>query len=132
MLGLFKFKKKTATILVVDDEPDLISTVKTRLEWNEFKVETAADGQEGLEKASSLRPDLILLDCNMPEMSGLEMLDHLRQSSELKNIPVIMLTAVFAPNDIAAAKELGISDYITKPFDFSQLLEKISQILDKR
>ena len=134
MLSLFKSKKKTAnaTILVVDDEPDLVSTIKTRLEWHKFNVETASKGQDGLEKAESVNPDLILLDGNMPIMSGLQMLERMRQDKGLKNIPVIMLTAVCEANDIASAGSLGVTEYITKPFDFAQLLGKISQILDKK
>ena len=132
MLNLFKTKNKTATILVVDDEPDLVITIKNRLEWNKFEVETAANGAEGLEKAELVNPDLILLDCNMPVMSGLDMLQLLRQNKKLKKIPVIMLTAVSENYDIDTARLLGVAGYITKPFNFTQLLDKISDILDKR
>ncbi|MBU1259710.1 MAG: response regulator [Planctomycetes bacterium] len=132
MLGLFKRKNKTATILVVDDEPDLVSSIKTRLEWNKFNVETALNGREGLDQAEQIEPGLILLDCNMPEMSGLEMLRLLRQNKKLKKIPVIMLTAVCDAGDITIAGSLGITDYITKPFDFAQLLAKISRVLDEK
>ena len=132
MLNLFKTKNKTATILVVDDEPDLVITIKNRLEWNKFKVETAANGRQGLEKAVSVRPDLILLDCNMPVMSGLDMLQLLRQNKKLKKIPVIMLTAVSENYDIDTARLLEVAGYITKPFNFTELLDKISDILDKR
>lgn len=132
MLGLFKTKKKTATILVIDDEADLLSTIQTRLEWNKFKVLTASNGYQGLEIAASQKPDLILLDNNMPEMSGLEMLEQMRENPELKNTPVIMVTAVCEPKKIDAASSLGVSDYITKPFDFADLMQKITQILDKK
>jgi len=133
MLSLFKPKKTASvTILVVDDEPDLVCTIKTRLEWNKFKVETAVNGEDGLEKAEALKPDLILLDGNMPVMSGLQMLERMRQDKTLKDIPVIMLTAVCEANDITAAGSLGVTEYITKPFDFAQLLGKISRILDKK
>ena len=123
--------RKNYKILVIDDEPDLVNTIKTRLEWNKYDVETASNGQEGLEKTASVFPDLILLDCNMSVMSGLKMLELLRQDKKLKNIPVIMLTAVSEPYDIDAAGLLGVADYVTKPFNFTLLLEKISQILDK-
>lgn len=134
MLGLFKSKKKTkvATILVVDDEADLLSTIQTRLKWHKFNVLTALNGEEGLKIAISKKPDLILLDHNMPEMNGIEMLTQLRDNPELKNIPVIMVTALCEPADIAAASSFGIVDYITKPFDFADLTEKITQILDKK
>ncbi|MCU0914553.1 MAG: response regulator [Planctomycetes bacterium] len=131
MLGLFKSKKKTAPvkILVVDDEPDLVSTVEYRLKFANCNVVTAANGQEGLERAAAEKPDLILLDTNMPGMSGHEMLERLRADPALKHIPVIMLTARCEPQDIAAASARGISDYLTKPFDFAQLLERIHTIL---
>jgi len=132
MLGLFKAKSKAATILVVDDEPDIVSTIKARLEWNKFKVETASNGSLALEKLESLKPNLILLDGNMPVMSGFQMLEQLRQNSEFKDIPVIMLTAVCEPNNIALAGSLGVTEYVTKPFEFAQLLSKITNVLDKK
>lgn len=131
MLGLFKSKKKIsqAKILLVDDEPDLVGTVKYRLKFCHYEVVTASDGKEGLEKAVSEKPDLILLDTNMPVMNGHEMLEHLRNNPELKNIPVIMLTALCEPQDIASASAHGIADYVTKPFDFTELMEKIKSAL---
>jgi DNA-binding response OmpR family regulator len=134
MFGLFKTKKKTAnaTILVVDDEADLLSTIQARLKWKKFNVLTALNSREGLEIAASEKPDLILLDNNMPVMNGLEMLAQLRENPELKNTPVIMVTAVCEARDIAAASSFGIVDYITKPFDFTELTEKISEILYKK
>ena len=134
MLSLFKSKKKTAnvTILAVDDEPDLLSTIKARLEWNKFNVLTASNGNEGLEIAASEKPDLILLDNNMPGMTGLEMLAILRENPDLKTIPVIMVTAVCDPKDITAASALGVANYITKPFNFADLAEKIFQALNKK
>jgi CheY-like chemotaxis protein len=131
MLGLFKAKKKTSQvkILVVDDEPDLVSTVEYRLKFANCLVVTASNGQEGLERATAEKPDLILLDTNMPGMNGHEMLERLRADPALKHIPVIMLTARCEPQDIAAASARGISDYVTKPFDFGQLLDKIHAAL---
>ena len=132
MLSLFKPKNKTATILVVDDEPDLVNTIKTRLEWSKFNVQTASDGSEALELMESSKPDLVLLDGNMPVMSGFEMLDLMGQNHKLKNIPVIILTTVCDANKITIAGSLGITEYVTKPFDFTQLLEKIARVLDKK
>ena len=131
MLGLFKSKKQTAQakILLVDDEPDLVSTVQYRLKFFHFDVVTAANGKEGIEKAAEDKPDLILLDTSMPVMNGHEMLEHLRNSPELKDIPVIMLTALAEPQDIAKASSYSIADYITKPFDFNDLMEKIKNVL---
>jgi two-component system phosphate regulon response regulator PhoB len=134
MLELFRSRKKSAphTILVVDDEPDYVSTIRCRLEWCHYKVITAANGQEGLEKARSEKPDLILLDTSMPVMSGHKMLDHLRKDAALKDMPVIMVTALCEPEHIAKASSYGVVDYIAKPFDFNELLEKISTLLGKK
>lgn len=134
MIGLFKSKTKTARpkILFVDDEADLVSTVECRLKWSNFDVVTASNGKEGLDKALSEKPNLILLDTNMPVMNGYEMLEHIRKNPELKNIPVIMLTAMCEAQDITKASSYGIADYVTKPFDFTELVEKITNILGNK
>jgi CheY-like chemotaxis protein len=134
MLGLFKQKKKTsrARVLVVDDEADIVSTVKYRLEFNEFEVVTAANGKEGLEKAASEKPDIILLDISMPVMNGHEMLERLKNSPDIKDIPVIVVSAFSDAKDIAKAAELGIADYVTKPFDYTDLMGKITNALENK
>ena len=134
MLGLFKSKTKTARpkILFVDDEADIVSTVECRLKWADFDVVTASNGKEGLDKAVSEKPNLILLDTNMPVMNGYEMLEQLRKNPQLKDVPVIMLTAMCEAQDIAKASSYGIADYITKPFDFTVLMEKITNILENK
>jgi DNA-binding response OmpR family regulator len=133
MLKLFRSKRQASQmkILIVDDEADLISTVQYRLKFAECDVVTASNGQEGLEKAAAEKPDLILLDTNMPVMNGHEMLERLRADPNLKDIPVIMLTARCEPQDIAAASALGVSDYMTKPFDFVQLMDRIRAVRGK-
>jgi DNA-binding response OmpR family regulator len=134
MLGLFKSKKKTsrARVLVVDDEADIVSTVKYRLEFCEFEVITATNGKEGLEKAASEKPDIILLDISMPVMSGHEMLERLKNSPDIKDTPVIVVSDFSDAKDIAKAAELGIADYVTKPFDFTELMGKISNALGNK
>ena len=134
MFGLSKSKKKSipAKILVIDDEPDLVSTIKCRLEWCKFQVVTAGNGEDGLEKAASEKPDLILLDIDMPGMNGHDVLDRLRNCPDLRGIPVIMCTALCEAEDIAKASSYGIVDYIAKPFDFSELVEKISIFLGNK
>jgi len=133
MLKLLRLRKRTSRtrILLVDDEPDLVTTVEYRLRFANCDVITACNGQEGLEKATADKPDLILLDTNMPVMNGHEMLERLRADPDLKSIPVIMLTARCEPQDIAAASALGVSDYVTKPFDFTQLMDRIQTALLK-
>ncbi|MHC4131988.1 MAG: response regulator [Planctomycetota bacterium] len=131
MLSIFKSDKKTkqTKILIVDDEPDIVETMQCRLEFCKYKVVTADNGEEGLKKAASEKPDLILLDTNMPVLNGHQMLKRLRNDPALKNIPVIMCTALCESHDIATASAYGITDYVTKPFDYAQLIEKISNAL---
>ena len=134
MLGLFKAKKKSRHIkvLVIDDEPDLVSTIECRLQYSDCDVVTACNGKEGLEKASAELPDIILLDTNMPVMNGHETLEHLKKHPDLKNIPVIMCTAVCEAQDIAKASSYGVAEYVTKPFDFTDLMEKINRAVGSK
>ena len=131
MFEVFKSNKKvrSAKILVVDDEPDCVSIIQCRLEWCHYQVLTASNGAEGLRIAENENPDIVLLDTNMPVMDGREMLVRMRKHPILKDTPVIMVTAICGMQDIEAAAALGIADYITKPVDFTSLLEKISNIL---
>ena len=130
----FHFKEKTAKarILVVEDEPDLLSTIQTRLEWCDCEVITAANGKEGLEKAAEENPDVILLDINMPVMNGYEMLERIKEYQELKDIPIIMVTVMCEPHDITKALAYGVSDYATKPLDFTELMQKIANVLKNK
>jgi two-component system alkaline phosphatase synthesis response regulator PhoP len=134
MFDFFQLKKKSrrAKILVVDDEPNIVQTLQDRLEMNDYQVVTAANGQAGLEKATSEQPDIVLLDVIMPIMDGLEMLERLRKNEATRNMPVIMLTARSQNQDVARANGYGIEDYVVKPFDLSELLEKIEAILEKK
>ena len=134
MFGLSKTSKKAAParILVVDDEPDSRSIIQCRLEWCHYEVISACNGEEALTIAEDEKPDLILLDTNMPVMDGLEMLERMRRNPALKDTPVIMVTALCERQHIAAASAYGIADYVTKPVDFTSLLEKISDILGLR
>ncbi len=133
MFGLTSSKKKSdkAKILIVDDEPDCVSIIKCRLEWCHYDVITATNGKEGLEKAVTEKPDLILLDTSMPVMNGHDMLERMRKDRVIKDTPVIMVTALCEAKDIDMASSFGISDYVTKPIDFAKLIEKISGILKK-
>lgn len=134
MFDFFGLKKKTerTKILIVDDEPNIVQTLQDRLEMNEYDVVTACNGQEGLEQAINEVPDVILLDVIMPIMDGHEMLEALRKQPGCNDISVIMLTARSQTQDIARANACGIEDYIVKPFDLSELLEKIESVIERR
>jgi len=100
-----------------------------RLEANNYDIVTACDGIEGVEKAQKEKPDLILLDVLMPNLDGFQTLEKLKENSQTKLIPVIMLTAKDQLADITKAIELGANDYIVKPFDYRAMLEKIQKAL---
>ncbi len=128
----FKKKSNRVKILVVDDEPNIVQTLQDRLEMNEYDVCVASNGKEGLDLAVKEKPDVILLDVIMPIMDGHEMLEALRQRPEGQGVSVIMLTARSQMQDIARANACGIEDYIVKPFDLSELLEKIETVVENR
>ncbi|AQT69542.1 Mycobacterial persistence regulator A [Anaerohalosphaera lusitana] len=125
-------KAKKTKILIVDDEPNIVQTLKDRLEMNEYAVLTAENGKEGLDTATAEKPDIILLDVIMPIMDGHEMLEALRKQPDCEDISVIMLTARSQTQDIARANACGIEDYIVKPFDLSELLEKIERLVEHK
>ena len=133
MFGFLGLRKKvnSTKILIVDDEPDLVQTIQDRLEMSGYTVTTAGNGKEGLEKTLQEKPDIVLLDVIMPIMDGLEMLEALRKHPESKDCAVIMLTARSQRQDIVQAKTCGIEDYIVKPFDLSELIEKIENVLER-
>lgn len=126
-----KKKENKVKILVIDDEPNIVQTLQDRLEMNEYEVLTACNGKDGLQLALDEKPDVILLDVIMPIMDGHEMLEILRKNPDGKNIAVIMLTARSQTQDIARANSCGIEDYIVKPFDLSELLEKIESVIEQ-
>ncbi len=114
------------TILVVDDEIKIILVLKAYLEKDGFKVLTARDGQEALEKAHQENPDLILLDLMLPIVSGEEVCRRLRQES---TVPIIMLTAKVQPEKRVEGLGLGADDYVIKPFSPPEVLARIKAVL---
>ena len=112
-------------ILVVDDELDVRDYLKKRLEGRGYIVETAVDGDEGLQAARQVNPDLILLDVMMPHKDGFAMLQDLQADPELRRITVIMATAKSQTKDIYYGQDLGATDYLIKPIDFDVLLKYI-------
>lgn len=116
-------------ILLIDDEPDLVDIIKTRLEISDFNVITAYDGEEGLRKLLKEKPDLVLLDLRMPKMDGYTFIKEARVNKTVKDIPIIVVTGVENIQDILKLE--GVRDYIEKPFDIEILLEKIDECLGK-
>ncbi|MBI3972923.1 MAG: response regulator transcription factor [Chloroflexi bacterium] len=115
-----------STILVADDEKHIVQLVKLYLANDGFHVETAADGQQALEKARRLRPDLVVLDLMMPRVDGWEVCRRLRKES---NVPIIMLTARSDDVDKIVGLELGADDYVVKPFNPRELVARVKAVL---
>jgi two-component system phosphate regulon response regulator PhoB len=118
-----------STVLVIDDEKDLLELVRYNLEKEHLEAITASDGQSGLEIALRHKPDLVLLDLMMPGMNGLEVCKQLRSDSRTSRVPIIMLTAKAAETDKIVGLEMGADDYITKPFSVRELLARVRAVL---
>ena len=114
------------TILVVDDEPQLVQLVRDYLEHGGFKVLTAADGSSALRTAATLHPDLVVLDLGLPGMYGLDVTRSLRRNGA---VPIIMLTARADESDKLVGLELGADDYLTKPFSPKELVARVRSVL---
>jgi len=119
-------------ILVVDDEDINLEFFEVMLSKLGFEVEKAQTGEQGLAKAKKFFPDLIILDNIMPKMSGWELTRILKGDPKLREIPIIMLSALDDVKDKVEGFELGIDDYITKPFNFSEVLARIRAVLRSR
>ena len=110
-------------ILVVDDEPNIVDILRFNLQREGYEVLAAYDGQEGLDKARSEGPDLILLDVMLPEKDGFQVCEELRKTDRLT--PIIMLTAREEERDRVMGLELGADDYVVKPFSVRELLARV-------
>ncbi|VVB89584.1 Chemotaxis protein CheY [uncultured archaeon] len=123
------FSDTRPKILIVDDEMDSLLPLKRSLERENYKVVEAYNGQEGLRKAAAEIPDIILLDLMMPGMDGYEVCNRLKKETALKNTQIIMLTAKDEVGDKVRGLDLGADDYVTKPFNLSELKARIKTAL---
>jgi len=119
-------------ILIVDDDPVNLDFFQLMLSKLGFEVLEAHDGLDALERLNDFNPDIILLDNIMPNMSGWELTKTLKDDGRYRNIPIIMFSALDDVRDKVAGFELGVDDYITKPFNFSEVLARIKVILRTR
>jgi diguanylate cyclase (GGDEF)-like protein len=117
------------TILVVDDDPDIARFVEVNLRSAGYDVSVASDGEQALEKAASLRPDLVLLDVMMPRIDGFEVAQRLRRNPQTASTSIIMLTAKALSTDKVLGLTAGADDYIIKPFDPIELLARVKGTL---
>jgi two-component system, OmpR family, alkaline phosphatase synthesis response regulator PhoP len=117
------------TILVVDDEEDILELIRFHLSREGYGVVVAASGEEGLQMARRNRTDLIILDLMLPGMDGLEVARALKIEPKTRSVPIIMLTAKGEDADIVAGLEIGADDYVTKPFSPRVLLARVKTVL---
>jgi CheY-like chemotaxis protein len=117
------------TIVVADDDPDILSIVSMSLEAQGYDVHKATNGQEAVDLAKAHGPDLIIMDMMMPIMSGYEAVQALKADDSTRNIPIIGLSAKAMATDMERATDVGIDGYITKPFRIAQVLSVIEGYL---
>ena len=118
-----------ATILVVEDEPDIGDLIRYHLERENYRVVATSSGEEAIQIARAESPDLVLLDLMLPGMDGLEVCRALRSDLRIPRVPIVMLTARSEEADIVSGLELGADDYVTKPFRPRELLARLRAVL---
>ncbi len=117
-------------ILVVDDDEHIQKSLSQYLEMEDFDVDIASSGPVALELVRRQTPDLVLLDIMMPEMDGFEVVERLRQDASTADVPVILLTARGQDTDVIKGYHMGVSSYLTKPFNLDELVDTIREVLD--
>lgn len=126
---LIKKEMNKPQILIIEDHPDIVEIVDYHFRKAGFKLQVATNGREGLKKAESSLPSLILLDLMLPGLDGMEICRRLRHQSETQKIPIIMLTAKGSEEDIVRGLEMGADDYVTKPFQPKELIARVQAML---
>ncbi|MGI9079705.1 MAG: response regulator transcription factor [Acidimicrobiales bacterium] len=119
-------------VLVIDDDPVILELLRINFEIEGFEVISACDGQEGLRRAGVDHPDVILSDIMMPRLDGLQLLARLRGDPATAEVPVVLLSAKAQRAEVDRGMALGADDYVTKPFDPLELLDRVNAAMDKR
>lgn len=117
------------TILIADDEPNILISLEYLMKREGYRVLVARDGHEALTVIRTEKPDLVLLDVMMPHKTGFDVCQEVRADAELQDLLIIMLTAKGRDTDVVKGKALGASDYVIKPFSTHDLVQKVSEIL---
>lgn len=129
---LMPAKLEGCSVLIVDDDPDILHTVRARFEACGAKVSTANDGNKAVDMVRRVRPDLVILDMMMPKKSGFLVVETIKPHSDPGQKPyVIMITANEGKRHEAYARHLGVNDYVNKPFSTERLLESASNLLGR-
>jgi len=122
-------KRMSKTILIVDDEPNIVLSVEYLLKREGFEVRTAGDGQAAIEMLATSCPDLMILDVMMPRKNGFEVCKEVRADPALSGLPIILLSAKGREVEIAKGLSLGADAYITKPFSTHELVTQVKEML---
>ncbi len=125
-------KQPSLKVLVVDDEENIQELIRLGLRYEGFQVESATDGQEGISAAQRLNPDLVILDLMLPGIDGLEVCRRLRANPTTQDVPILMLTAKDEVRDRVTGLDTGADDYLTKPFEFDELVARVRAILRRQ
>jgi DNA-binding response OmpR family regulator len=121
-----------STVLVVDDDPVILKLLEVNFEMEGFTVLVARDGEEGIEVARSDQPDLVVSDIMMPKVSGLELVTALKADPTTSEIPIILLSAKAQNADVRSGLDAGADDYVTKPFEPLDLVDRVNRLLEAR
>ena len=119
-----------AKMIVMEDEPDISMLVEATLTFGGHQVNMAANGNEGIELIRKHHPEIVLLDLQMPDISGYDVLRILKDDAELRDIPVLLFSAHNRPEDIQRGKDMGAAGFIFKPFDPQELLDQIEKAVE--
>lgn len=121
-----------STVLLVDDDPVILKLLEVNFEMEGFAVLLAHDGVEGVEITRTQRPDIVISDIMMPKKSGLDLVGELKSDPGTSDIPIILLSAKAQIADVRAGVDAGADDYVTKPFEPLDLVDRVNRLLDGR
>ncbi len=119
------------TVLVIDDDPVILELLRVNFEIEGLDVICAKDGEEGFTKARTEHPDIVISDIMMPRRDGLQLLTDLKGDSTTQDLPVILLSAKAQKNEVQQGLDLGADDYITKPFDPLELIDRLNAVMTR-
>ena len=125
-------RSRRPLVLVVEDDPDLGDTIVTFIKDEGLDAKLARDGDQAMRLVDQLHPSAMILDLMMPRRDGFSVLRELRADGRIANLPVIVVTAIFGLSERLYATELGAADYVTKPFELDELIERVRNVLASR
>ncbi|OGS45302.1 MAG: hypothetical protein A2539_08770 [Elusimicrobia bacterium RIFOXYD2_FULL_34_15] len=118
-------------ILIIEDEKKINQLLAINFTGEGFRVDTAMNGEQGLEKIEKFKPDIVILDVRLPLIDGWEVCKRIKENPKHKDIPIVMLTALAQKSDMEKAKLVGADDFVGKPFEINMVTEKVKELLKK-